>query len=237
MRGGLKHGAKRFYTVHGSSWERIGEDFPRWTRSSVREIAGLRQLLGVFYQHLPGPRVLGAGCGPTARDLRYMARRGCVATGTDLVAENVRRARGLTTEGVQYAVADLEWGLPFSSAAFDGVQCVAVVQYIPKTKLVTQVLPAFSRVLRDEGVLLLVFKRGKGIQRVADPKLGMTRTFRLYEPEEILDAGRRSFLAPIRLDPRRPKMWVDFSDERRIPHVAVLLRKQPSDRPGEPNAS
>lgn len=228
----FKERAKRFYREHIEDWKAIGEDFPVWSRSSAPEYRGHKDLLAAFYRLLPGPRVLGAGCGPVARDLRFLARRGCHPTGVDLVPENVEHARRVTTEDVTYDTADLTEPLPFQSSSFHGVLCVAVIQYMTRPALTGVFLPEVARVLALGGTLLIVFKKGKGIRKTLDRKLGLHRLFRLYEPEDILSMARREELAPISLNPGSEEPWIDFEDGRGIPHSALLLRKSASRPPG-----
>ena len=103
----IKERARAFYKEHLGDWISIGKDLPEWTSSSASEYQGHKDLLDVFQRHLPGPRVLGAGCGPVARDLRFLAQRGCHPTVVDVVPENVENARLVTKEDVTYQTADL----------------------------------------------------------------------------------------------------------------------------------
>jgi SAM-dependent methyltransferase len=221
----IKEKARAFYKSNLERWKAIGEDFPRWTSSSAPEYRDHRDLLSVFYRHLPGPKILGAGCGPVGRDVRYLARRGCKPTGIDFVEENIESARSLTAEEVEYKVADLTEPLPFEDSTFHGVLSIAVIQYLTRMDLTGTVLPSLARALVVGGVLLVIFKKGVGLQKVVDPKLKVSRQFRLYEPEDIIKMGEKRHLSPIKLSSESGNPWIDFEDGRGIPHSALLFRK------------
>jgi len=74
-------------------------------------------------------------------------------------------------------------------------------------------------------VLLLVFKKGKGMQKVADTKLKMFRYFRLYDPKNVVAMCKRHRLFPVPLSSDSIEPWMEFEDERGIRHSALLLRK------------
>lgn len=223
----LKERARVFYKKHLDHWKTIGEGFPKWIYSSDPAYRGHTDLLAAFYRSLPGPRILGAGCGPMARDLRFLARRGCKPVGIDLVPENIESARRVTTEDVTYEVVDMTEPLPFRASTFHGVLCIAVIQYMTRPALTDAFFPSVARVLAMGGLLLLVFKKGKGIHRVLDIKLGVHRHFRLYEPTDIIKMVRRLHLSPIQFSPQSESPWIDFKDERGILHSALLLKKSP----------
>lgn len=102
---------------------------------------------------------------------------------------------------------------------------MAVIQYLTRPALAGVFVPEAARVLTIGGVLLLVFKKGKGIRRTHDRKLGIHRLFRLYEPEDVLSMGRTNHLSPVPLSMESDVPWVEFEDGRGIPHTAILLRK------------
>ena len=230
--GTIKERTKAFYQKHLDHWKTIGDDFPVWTGSSAPDYTGHKDLLVAFYRLLPGPRILGAGCGPVARDLRFLARRGCHPVGVDLVPENVESARRVTTEGVTYRVADLTEPWPFPASSFHGVLCVAVVQHLTQPALNKVFLSQAARVLKPEGVFLLVFKKGKGVRRMFDRKLVVHRLFRLYEPADIVAMAQRYHLSPVPLGPGSKDSEINFEDGRGIPHSAILLCKSTHRRPG-----
>ncbi|MDE1820457.1 MAG: class I SAM-dependent methyltransferase [Euryarchaeota archaeon] len=219
----LKTEARQFYRLQGDAWDRIGEDFPRWVLTNVPEVPSPSDLLDFFASRLAGPRVLAAGCGPMPRDVDYLVRKGCRVVGIDLVPESVHKAHARSASSSDFAAVDLESSLPFKDGSFDAVLCVAVIQHIARRTFLTVVLPEFERVLGDDGVLLLAFKRGNGVQKVEDRKLGLERTFQLFDPREVLEAALKTDLHPLPFGHGQAQ-WLEFADEREIPHAVLMLQ-------------
>ena len=112
--------------------------------------------------------------------------------GLDAVTENIEVARVLRPEFAdRLRVADIQAPLPFDDSSFEVVLCNAVIQHIPPDVVFATVLPEFARVLRSGGVLQLMFKPGRGVETAVDGAYGtggVSRSFQLYDEQELLEA-------------------------------------------------
>lgn len=188
----LRAQARRFYQSSWESWEPIGRSFRPWLWSNSRHFQSSDQLLEFFVRRLPRGSVLDAGCGPAGRDLSWLAARRRDPIGLDFVPAVLRAAHARLGRRQQLVLADLTTGLPFRNGTFSGIVCENVIQHVSGARLRDVVLPEFWRSLVPSGSLLLEFKTGSGIASRYDPALGTYRCLRLYDPDEVLRAAKRS---------------------------------------------
>ncbi|PSP40919.1 SAM-dependent methyltransferase [Halobacteriales archaeon QH_10_70_21] len=135
---------------------RVASEFDK--RTQLDELPdAFREMLESFVEHLDGPAVLDAGCGP-GRDAAYFAEQGLDPVGVDLAAGMVEYAR--KHRPGRYLRMDLR-ALGFPANSFDGVWCPASVFFVPYEGMATA-LGEFERVLRPGGVARVGFKLGDG---------------------------------------------------------------------------
>lgn len=223
----LRGDAEAFYSEHGGAWDGTAWEFPRFAWTSTPSLWRFSQLLDRLKEVAPGPRVLDAGCGRTARDARYLKTLGMDPVAFDAFRDSVENARRFNPEmGRRILQADLLSPLPFPDAWFDAIVNIAVIQHLPPPKVRELVLPEFARVLSKGGTALVVFKTGEGLRTVHDGRLEVDRTFQLYEPGDILSWAASAGLDLVAPDGRRLGGVVAFDDGRGIDHAATYLRKK-----------
>jgi SAM-dependent methyltransferase len=181
---------KDFYSRHARRYAQVSHEFIQsvYTNVSHPGLTGDLALMARLKELVPsGARGLDAGCGAGARDVYFYRRDGYDMIGIDVVEENIALARTLHPEiADSVAVADLAEPLVYPDASFDFVICNAVIQHIPPERVLGFTLPEFARVLRVGGVLQLMHKVGSGSMTIFDRDYGVERSFRLYEPEELV---------------------------------------------------
>ena len=180
-----------------------------------------------------GARGLDAGCGGGARDLFSYWQEGYDVFGLDAVAENIEVAQQEHPEIAERVfVADLTEPLDFPDAFFDFVSCNAVIQHINPDIVFQHILPEFVRVLKEGGILQLMFKVGDGILTIYDNVFETERRFYLYDPDELLDALKKHNLHLIEdtadKDEMAPPLGgvIYFTDSRPIRHGVFWAKKQ-----------
>lgn len=99
----------------------------------------------------PSSRVLDIGCG-AGRVVRCLAERGHRVVGADVSMEMLHRAAVVDGAFVQ---CDAQ-SLPFADASFDGVIAWKVQCYVPSRAARIALLDGVARVLRSDGLALVV---------------------------------------------------------------------------------
>ena len=179
-----------FYRAHAQRYAQVAHEFIQsvYTNSSHPGLTSdLDLMVRLKELILSGGRGLDAGCGAGARDVVYYWRDGYNIVGVDVVEENIRVARELHPEiADRVSVADLSRPLDYPDTFFDFVLCNAVIQHMGPETATGVTLPELARILKMGGVLQLMFKVGTGIKAVYDRDYDTERTFKLYQPEEII---------------------------------------------------
>ncbi len=102
----------------------------------------------------PGGEILDYGCGP-GRIAVLLARSGFRVQGVDPASGMLREATAQNLSGLDVGFALIpEKGCTLPLAAFDGVVCSSVIEYVPSA---TDLLAAFRHTLRPAGVLILTY--------------------------------------------------------------------------------
>ena len=83
----------------------------------------------------------------------------------------------------------------------------------------------FTHVLRSGGVLLLVFKNGRGVLNFDDPHYQTNRTFMLYDELEVQDWLSSAGLDLLPPDGDRPGGITRFRDGKGVWHAVGFWRK------------
>jgi ubiquinone/menaquinone biosynthesis C-methylase UbiE len=159
------------------AYESNPETYDYLNETVVAEMIG-----DTFREHLPGPRVLDAGCGPGS-DLAAFETAGLDPVGLDRTEPFLREAAS-ETAAASLVRADLR-AFPFDAASFDGVWCCAALLHLPREDA-SSVLTDAARVLRSGGALFVSVKRGQSSEYTTDEH-GNERFFTKFEPAELHD--------------------------------------------------
>lgn len=118
--------------------------------SSIRE-AILYPKLIEHMGDVAGKLLLDSGCGEGAIG-RLAIERGASVIGVDVVPEFVKEAFLRSNGELQPVLANLRYGLPFSSASFDLVCYNLVLMWLPE---ITKVIEETERVLKPDGKIVV----------------------------------------------------------------------------------
>jgi 2-polyprenyl-3-methyl-5-hydroxy-6-metoxy-1,4-benzoquinol methylase len=114
-----------------------------------------------------GARILDAGCG-AGPALRYLAQRGFVPFGSDMVEYPLTLTRRFVPEA-RLAQCDLDRELPYSSGAFDLVLLSEVLEHVAQPEFT---LRECRRILRGGGAVALTTPNTWDARRIYFPALG-----------------------------------------------------------------
>ncbi len=193
-----------WYRQRADRYAQIAVD-SNWYTYQTHSHPKLTDELAVFdrlVELVPGQRGLDLGCGAGARDVFRMRGAGYDVQGLDAIEENIAVANRLHPELADYlSVHDLRTPLLFTDAAFDFAYCDSVFQHLESAEVHGILLPEAVRVLKVGGVLQLLFKCGRGIKTIRDPAYDEDRSFRLYDPNEVV--GRLQLLGMSLVEPEK----------------------------------
>ena len=174
----------------------------------------------------PGCRGLDAGCGGGARDVFLYWQKAYDIYGIDAIEENIAEARRLHPEiGQRVSVADLRTQLGYPEASFDFILCNAVIQHIDPGIAFGVTLPELARLLKEGGVLQLMFKIGAGVATVYDRDYGAERTFQLYGVDEVVGLLADGGLSVIPAESEKLGGLMYFKDPKPMDHCVFFARK------------
>lgn len=136
-----------------------------------------------FISYLPkSGSILDVGCG-NGRDANYLQANGFTVIATDLSRQLLKEAKKLYP-GLQTQQMDMR-RLSFDESTFDGVLANASLLHLEKQD-VPLTLSGFNRVLKQDGMCLIIVKQGKGDMFVVEEKSSnMPRYFIYFQPDEI----------------------------------------------------
>jgi SAM-dependent methyltransferase len=178
-----------WYRRHAERYAQVADEWSQsiWVTHSHPALTDEQAALDRLVALAPGRCGLDVGCGAGARDVYRLMLAGYDVTGIDTIEENVALARTRHPEiAARVSVHDIREPLPFADASFDFAFCNSVIQHLEPEALYGVTLPEFARVLRPDGALQLIFKCGSGVLTIEDPDYGAERSFRLYEPDEVI---------------------------------------------------
>ena len=132
-----------------------------------------------FIDLLKGKKILDLGCGSGDHSL-YFKKRGLDVTAIDLSEEMIKLCE---EKGLKAFVKDIE-NLDFEDKSFDGVWAVTSLLHIPKSKL-KSVIEKLNLILKDDGILYVCVKEGKGEDLVKDKSGNTSRFFAFWTEEEM----------------------------------------------------
>ena len=175
-------------------WDRLADD---WHIQVGDEGDANRRLnsdpvLWAFLGDVAGRRVLDAGCG-TGYLTRQLAQRGAMATGIDVSARMIALARD-ANPACDVRVDSCTTLATIDDGAFDAVVANYVVMDVPD---LTATMAAFSRVLRPDGIAVLIFSHPCFPHaRTAAPSRGGIAyhwPFPYFEPRPCIDPPWKHF--------------------------------------------
>lgn len=153
------------------TYEKAAFDYYK-THSNIHR---LKNLLNFFIKNIKGKKVLDVGCGP-GRDAKYFFEHGLKVVGIDL-ASNFIKIASSNVPKAKFIQMDMRH-LNFPDNIFDGIWAHASFSHIPK-KDALKALHGFKRVLKDNGILYISIKIGRG------EKFDGGRFFALYSEDEF----------------------------------------------------
>ena len=221
--------SEAFYSRNAQRYAEVSHSFLQsvYIKTSHPGLKGDRDLIDRLQELVPpGSRGLDAGCGAGARDVFMYWGKGYDIYGVDAVEENIAEACRLHPEiAGRVRVADLRKPLPYQDASFDFILCNAVIQHIEPELVLGVILPDFTRLLDNLGVLQLMFKVGTGIATVYDKDYGVDRTFQLYSENELIDVLEHQGLSIVQAEGEKLGGVMYFTDPKPMDHSVLFARK------------
>ncbi len=221
--------SETFYRGHAVRYAEISQ---QGLQSTYREsehprLRSDQDLIERLKELVPPPAGgLDIGCGAEARDVAHLFSCGYDVRGLDAVPEVIDAAvtlhPGLAS---RLTVTDIRIPLDLPGASLDFIICNSVIQHIDHETVGRVVLPSFTHVLRPGGVLLLVFKTGRGVLNFDDPHFQTDRSFILYDEPEVEDWLSSAGLDLIPPDGSRPGGITLIRDGKGIWHAVGFWRK------------
>ena len=218
-----------FYRHHSERYAEVAHQLLQsvYIRSSHPALKGDMDLLERLKELVPGRRGLDAGCGSGARDVFDFWNIGYDVYGIDSVEENIEVAKQLHPEiADRVSVADMRYPLEFSDGSFDFVICSAVIQHIAPEQVFDVTLRELARVLKSGGILQLMFKNGVGVETVFDQDYGVSRSFQLYDEQNILRELSSNGVSLVESeDSKQLGGIMYFTDPKPMKHCVFFARK------------
>ncbi len=221
-------GSMVWYDHHAERYAEVAEQFiqSKWSSPSDLAIQGEMAVLRHLIELVgPSAKGLDAGCGPGARDTSIFQQSGYDMTGVDITQEGLRVAVKNHPELIGRLLrSDLSKSLPFRNGSFDFVYCNSVIQHLNIGIVHTVLLPELVRVLKEGGILQLLFKRGDGVIRLKDPQYETHRSFGLFQEHSLIDVLAERDCTMIK-KPNGSDAIVYGVDNRNIHICAFWVRK------------
>lgn len=127
-----------------------------------------------FLSLLPqSARILDIGCGP-GNFTGYIKKKGFFVEGIDLSKEMLKVARQKVPEG-KFQIMDMR-DLKFQDENFDGLLAAYSLIHIPSEEM-TKTLRGFYRILKIEGLILIIAQAGEPDRIVDEPLLKGEKIF------------------------------------------------------------
>jgi SAM-dependent methyltransferase len=141
-------------------WDAVADRYLELFRDELRHKPFDVEALSDFAHQLPpGATVCDAGCGPCAHTTRLLAEAGMHPVGIDISPRCIELARAEQPQ-LRLEVMDMA-AMAFAEASFDGLLSCYALHYMHRGAI-GAVLAEYARVLRADGLLLLVVKEGGG---------------------------------------------------------------------------
>ncbi|MDP3794618.1 MAG: class I SAM-dependent methyltransferase [bacterium] len=132
-----------------------------------------------------GAKILDVGCGPGVL-VRYISNKGYQCEGIDLSEEMIKIAHEKVPQG-KFSLMDMRH-LQYADEAFDGIVAVYALIHIPSVEI-SSTLGEFGRVLKKDGLLLIIAQQGEKDHIVNEPLGNGEKTFiNFFTPERLSQA-------------------------------------------------
>lgn len=139
--------------------------------------------LNKFISMLPKKaKILDVGCG-SGRDARYFKEFGLDVTAID-ISDNMLEEAKKRAKGIKFEKMDM-LNMSFENNSFDGVWIMATLSDITKEDS-PKFLKDINRILKDNGVLYIAVKEGKGEKIIKKEKYNNLERFYCYYTQEEL---------------------------------------------------
>jgi ubiquinone/menaquinone biosynthesis C-methylase UbiE len=163
-------------------------------------------------------KVLDVGCGP-GNYTKYLLEKGFSVEGIDLAEGMLKIARKLVPKDV-FRIMDMR-NLEYPDQSFDGL-CVAYSLYHIESEKVPKVLKEFHRVLKTNGVMILMLQEGKGEDLMPEPfNPNLKMFFKYYQKDEIKDLLRRAKFETIYEAERKSRSDLELKQKK----LFIIARK------------
>ena len=153
------------YSENAVEWVKEHSDTNYW-----------KEELATFKGLLPSGKILEIGCGG-GRDAKVLISMGYDYIGTDISSEFVKVAKRLVKNGKFLCKSVYDLG--FKDSKFDGFWASAVFLHIPKRRI-DEALQDVVRVTRDNGLVFISVKQGKGEPIIEEVYIGSNRNLKLF---------------------------------------------------------
>ena len=179
-----------------------------------------KKFIDSYLGYLDSHSIIGdMGCGPCGHIAKYVAKKGHNIIGIDISERCIEVAR-IHFQEIKFEVGDIS-NLRYKSNYFDGLISYYSVIDTPKI-YINKVLNEFNRVLKKDGLLLLVLKEGNedGYQ---EELLGIkTQIYMsLFTKDEIEKYLETSNFEIIKMEKREP-----YTDEIQINRIFSISKKK-----------
>lgn len=202
------------------SYNKVAREYYNLFHDELNKKPFDREFIDSYLSYLnPDPLIGDMGCGPCGHIEDYVSKKGFNIIGLDISEKCVEIARD-KFPGTRFEVGDMS-GLNYDDNYFDGLISYYSLLDTPKV-YVTKVLDEFYRVLKNNGILLLVLKEGSE-EGFREELLGIETEIymSLFTGEEIKGYLELSGFGIIRMEKRAP-----YKDEIKTDRIFSISRKK-----------
>ena len=178
-----------------------------------------KEFIDTFLSHLNSDSIIcDAGCGPCGHIESYIFKKGYGITGIDISERSIEIAQKHFPE-IKFEIGDFS-NLNYGSNYFDGLIAYYSVIDTPKIYL-SKILREFHRVIKKNGLLLLVVKEGR-VEGYQNELLGIKTDIylSLFTENEIKTFLESADFEIVKLQKRSP-----YKDEIKINRIFSISKK------------
>ncbi|MBT3416941.1 class I SAM-dependent methyltransferase [Candidatus Woesearchaeota archaeon] len=135
------------------TYNKIAKIYAKYTEAKLMQFQLTR-----FESLLQGKKILDAGSG-SGRDVAYFLEDDFDAVGIDISQGQIKEAKKRVPKG-KFLKQDFR-KTKFEDNSLDGIWCMEGFVHLPKTEI-KKALKEFKRILKEDGIIYLSLKRGKG---------------------------------------------------------------------------
>jgi ubiquinone/menaquinone biosynthesis C-methylase UbiE len=201
-------------------YDNVAEKYHNQFRFEMDQKEFDRLFLDKFSKQLGiSTRILDAGCGPSGHIGKYLFDKGHIIVGIDISPKCIEIASKYNSE-LDYVVMDMA-NMTFGKNYFDAILAYYSIMYTPKNS-VDKIISEFYRVLKPNGKLLIVLKKGFSDEVLEDYwDEGNPVYYTLYQETEIQNILIRNKFSIQHIETRTP---YDF--ELKIDRIYIIATKE-----------